>query len=124
MAKPELEFHRPTGAWAPAGGAVAGIWSQTLAEDPETGAYTGLQRYEPGVDTTPLGVRAHDYWEEVYILDGALTDLTLGITFSAGMYACRPAGMPHGPWRSERGVLMLEMRYRVAPESAEDRRRQ
>lgn len=112
MAKPELEFHRPDGVWAPAGGAVPGIWSQTLAEDPETGAYTGLQRYEPGVDTTPLGVRTHDYWEEVYLLEGDLTDLTLGQTFTAGMYACRPPGMPHGPWRTERGVTMLEMRYR------------
>jgi hypothetical protein len=120
MAKPELEFHAPDGPWIRAGGPVAGIWSQTLAEDPEAGAYTGLQRYEPGVDTTPLGVRVHDYWEEVYILDGDLTDLTLGVTFSAGMYACRPPGMPHGPWRSEHGVLMLEIRYRVAPGSSGD----
>jgi hypothetical protein len=117
MAKPELEFHRPTGPWAPAGGQVTGIWSQTLAEDPETGAYTGLQRYDPGVDTSPLGVRTHDYWEEVYLLEGDLTDLNLGQTFTAGMYACRPPGMPHGPWRTERGATMLEIRYRLPPGS-------
>ena len=112
MVKPELEFHRPAGPWVAAAGSVRGIWTQTLAEDPATGAYTGLVRYEPGVDTSPLGVRVHDYWEEVYLLEGDLTDLRLGETFSAGMYACRPPGMAHGPWRTEHGVLMLEVRSR------------
>jgi hypothetical protein len=110
MAKPELEFHRPTGPWVADEGPVRGIWTQTLAEDPATGAYTGLVRYEPGVDTSPLGARVHAYWEEVYLLEGDLTDLRLGETFSAGMYACRPPGMPHGPWRTAHGVLMLEVR--------------
>lgn len=110
MAKPQLEFHSPGGAWV--AGEVHGTWAQTLAEDPETGGYTGLQRYEPGVDTTALGERRHDYWEEVYILEGDLTDLRLGETFTTGMYACRPPGMAHGPWRTMGGVTMLEIRYR------------
>lgn len=114
MPKPTLEFHHPIGEWRPAESGVPGIWIRVLAHDSETGDYTGLQRYEPGVNTTPLGIQRHDYWEEVYLLEGDLTDLSLGLTFSAGMYACRPPGMPHGPWRSERGVLMLETRtYRV-----------
>lgn len=112
MEKPELEFHRPSGDWVAASDVVPGIWSQVLAEDADSGAYTGLQRYEPGADSSPLGVRFHDYWEEVYILDGDLTDLNLGATFTAGMYACRPPGMRHGPWRTEQGVTMLEIRYR------------
>jgi len=112
MAKPELEFHRPGEAWVQASEEVLGIWEQGLAEDAASGAYTGLQRYEPGVDTTPLGVQAHDYWEEVYILAGDLTDLSLDRTFTAGMYACRPPGMRHGPWRTVQGVTMLEIRYR------------
>ena len=111
MAKPELEFHRPEGPWVPDGEPVRGIWTQTLAEDPQNGGYTGLVRYDPGVDTSPLGTRVHTYWEEVYLLEGELTDLRLGQTFGAGMYACRPPGMEHGPWRTERGVLMLEVRY-------------
>ncbi len=111
MAKPELEFHRPSGEWVAASVDVPGIWTQVLAEDAPSGAYTGLQRYDPGVDTGPLGVRVHDYWEEVYILEGDLTDLSLNATFTAGMYACRPPGMPHGPWRTAHGVTMLEVRY-------------
>jgi hypothetical protein len=112
MAKPELEFHQPSGPWLAAAGIVPGIWNLVLAEDAAAGACTGLQRYDPGVDTSPLGVRVHDYWEEVYILAGDLTDLSLGATFTTGMYACRPPGMPHGPWRTTHGVLMLEIRYR------------
>ncbi len=83
MAKKQWEFHRPAGSWMAAGDPVPGIWARALAEDPDTGAYTGLQRYDPRVDTSPLGVRVHDYWEEVYILEGDLTDLRLGETFAA-----------------------------------------
>ncbi len=32
-------------------------------------------------------------------------------TFGAGMYACRPPGMPHGPWHSPDGCLTFEVRY-------------
>jgi hypothetical protein len=112
MPKPEYEFHTPAGAWTPAPGAAHGIWQQVLATDEETGAYTGLVRYDPGADSSPNGTAMHDYWEEVLILEGDLTDLHLGQTFTQGMYACRPPGMLHGPWRSASGVLMLEFRYR------------
>ena len=111
LPKPEYEFHTPGGEWLVASDKVTGIWQQVLSIDPETGAYTGLTRYEPGTDTSPNGSACHDYWEEVYILEGDLTDLGLGQTFRRGMYACRPPGMVHGPWRSESGVLMLEIRY-------------
>src|SRR5689334_9652496 len=111
MPKPEYEFHQPQGPWVRAPGPAQGIWLQMLAEDAATGAYTGLSRYEPGADSSPNGSATHAYWEEVYILAGDLTDLRLGQTFGPGMYACRPPGMVHGPWRSESGVLMLEFRY-------------
>jgi len=111
MITSESEFHLPPSAWQPAGMGVSGIWAHVLSQDAASGRYTGLLRYDPGVDTSPIGVRIHDYWEEVYILDGDLTDLTLQQTFTAGMYAHRPPGMPHGPWRTEKGVEMLEIRY-------------
>jgi hypothetical protein len=53
----------------------------------------------------------HDVWEEVWILEGAITDLSLGQTFTAGMYAGRPPGMPHGPWISLEGCMTFEVRY-------------
>lgn len=52
-----------------------------------------------------------DFWEEVYIPEGSFTDLTLGEMFTAGMYACRPPGMPHGPWSTDEGVVTFEVRY-------------
>ena len=118
MAKPTREFHAPGAEWRAAGMGVEGIWAQTLAQDPETGDYTGLLRYDAGVDTSPTGTRVHEYWEEVLILEGEFTDISHGSTFSAGMYACRPPGMPHGPWRTARGVLMLEVRYQNRPAGA------
>jgi hypothetical protein len=69
-------------------------------------------RFEPGTDTSDNGVLTHDFWEEVYILEGDLTDLRLGETFTAGMYACRPPGMEHGPWSTQSGCLTFEVRYR------------
>jgi len=111
MAKPELEFHLPAGPWVEAG--APGIEEMCLSSDPVTGDDTSLLRWAPGTDSTPLGAQQHDFWEEVYILEGAMTDLTLGETFSAGMYACRPPGMRHGPWTSESGYLALVSRYRT-----------
>jgi hypothetical protein len=112
MAKPELEFQVPPGEWRdPAGNEVAGIEEKILSADEDGSAYTRLLRFAPGTDSTANGPQVHDFWEEVFIVEGDLTDLRLGERFSAGMYACRPPGMVHGPWRSESGVLMVEFRY-------------
>lgn len=109
MGKPELEFHFPSGEWSASG--AAGVEEQLLARDPVTGADTSLLRWAPGTDSSELGVQRHEYWEEVYIVEGSTTDLTLDRTYSAGMYACRPPGMPHGPWRSEAGYTAIVVRY-------------
>ena len=109
--KPELEFQVPEGPWRAAGGSVEGIDEQIISYDEESGSYTRLMRFAAGVDSSPNGTLTHEFWEEVYIISGDLTDTRLGQTFRAGMYACRPPGMPHGPWTSVEGVLMIEFRY-------------
>ena len=115
MPKPELEFFDVRHVdWTPANPLVPGLRDRILARDPDTGAATRLLRFEPGTDTSVAGVQVHDFWEEVYILEGSFTDVTLNQTFSAGMYACRPPGMPHGPWRTDEGVLTFEARYHSA----------
>ena len=96
--KLEREFHRPLASWVSDGGPVSGIWAQVLAEDLVTGAYTGLHHYDPGVDTSPLGTRVHDYWEEVYILEGDLTDPRLG---KRSPQVCMPADRQG--WRTGHG---------------------
>src|SRR5262245_39737336 len=101
------ELHRPTGDWSHPPGSAEGITELVLSDDPGSGDRTVLQRYEAGVDTTAPGVIRHPYVEEVYVLEGGLTDITLGQTFTAGAYAYRPIGMPHGPYTSRDGCLML-----------------
>jgi hypothetical protein len=113
MSKPEYEFFPVSDVeFTPCAGDVPELTERILAADPEAGVATRMLRFEPGTDTTPNGVQKHDFWEEVYVVSGSLTDLRLGTTFTAGMYACRPPGMPHGPWRSDDGCLTFEVRYR------------
>lgn len=115
MPKPEREFFAVADVgWTPCAGNISGLDERILAADTDAGVATRILRFEPGTDTTANGVQVHDFWEEVHILEGSLTDLTLGETFVAGMYACRPPRMPHGPWVSPMGCLTFEARYRTA----------
>ncbi|WP_031469302.1 cupin domain-containing protein [Sciscionella sediminilitoris] len=114
MAKPKYEFFPVERiGYTVCPGDDPKIKERILAGDKESGVATRILRYEPGADSTPMGVQQHDFWEEVYILEGSFTDLELNQTFTAGMYACRPPGMRHGPWRSEEGVTTFEVRYRT-----------
>ncbi|MQA03117.1 MAG: cupin [Streptosporangiales bacterium] len=112
MAKPEYEFFDVgTVGFTRCAGEAEGLTERILASDPQTGVATRMLKLEPGCDTSKNGVQEHDFWEEVYILEGSMSDLRLGQTFPAGSYACRPPGMPHGPWTSEDGCLTFEVRY-------------
>ncbi|MBC3190365.1 cupin domain-containing protein [Pseudonocardia sp. C8] len=114
MAKPEFEFFPVADVeFTPCDGVVPELTERVLARDEEAGTATRILRFAPGTDTTPNGVQVHDFWEEVYILEGAITDLRLGQTFTAGQYACRPPGMKHGPWTAPDGALTFEVRYRT-----------
>jgi hypothetical protein len=115
MAKPAFEFFPVTDVeFTVCPGDNPLITERILAKDPETGVATPILRLKPGADSSAMGEQIHDFWEEVYILEGSLVDLTLGMTFKAGEYACRPPGMPHGPWRTDEGVLAFEARYHGA----------
>ena len=99
--KPHLEFHRVdmSSGWSTPPGYPAGIEQKILAgsldEERRSGSRTRLLRFAPGVYTTEPFV--HEYWEEVYLIEG---DLTVGNdrqgkggeNFAAGTYACRPPG--------------------------------
>ena len=113
MPKPEREFFPVEEVdWTPAmGGQVPGLHERILVTDPNTGVATRILRFDPGTDTSAAGPQAHPFWEEVYILQGSLHDLTLNQTFGQGTYACRPPGMPHGPWRAPDGCVTFEVRY-------------
>lgn len=112
MSKPAIEFTAVDGIqWTRMEGAAEGLLERILARTEHDGVVTRLLRFEAGADSTANGLQVHDFWEEIYIVDGSITDVTLGETFAAGSYACRPPGMPHGPWRSPEGAVLFEVRY-------------
>jgi len=104
--------------WHTPPGYPEGIQQKILAgkldEQAKVGNRTRLLRFAPGVYTTKPFV--HDYWEEVYLVEG---DLTVGNdekgqggeAFAPHTYACRPPGAYHGPFKSEGGCVLLEIHY-------------
>jgi ChrR Cupin-like domain len=111
MPKPALEFFNAEAvAWTPVDD-QPGAHERVLAHDPATGGLTRILRWAPGVDTSQLGAVVHEYVEEVFILAGSMHDLMFDQTFSVGYYACCPPGTVHGPWRTEHGCEMLQVRY-------------
>jgi hypothetical protein len=113
MPKAEREFFPVDSVdWTPAmGGVVPGLLERILATDPRSGVATRMLRFEPGTNTSAAGAQVHPFWEEVYIVEGSLHDLTLDQVFPQGTYACRPPGMPHGPWVAPAGCVTFEVRY-------------
>ncbi len=116
MPKPALEFFRPDHVpWTPVAGSASagaggpGVDEKILSRDEATGSVTRLVRFQAGVESTDT--IAHDFWEEVWILEGEMFDVGKQQRFTAGMYACRPPGMPHGPYRTPKGCMTLEFRY-------------
>lgn len=111
MPKEEREFESTDliGAWRQVSEEEPAIWEKILSRDPETGNMTRLVKFLPGLRTTE--VLTHDNWEEVYMLEGFLTDTRKNITMGKGYYACRPIGMEHGPYYTPFGCTMLEIRY-------------
>ena len=112
--------------FAPRDGGVAGITEKILVSDFEparhTGSRTRLLRLAPGTRTPEA--HAHDYWEELYLLEG---DMTVGDgrggerLVRAPAYACREPGFMHGPVRTEAGCLLLEISSYARPEPSDGR---
>ncbi len=116
MSKPEFEFFPASDVqWTPVPGPVPGLRERILASDPQAGVATRMLHFAPGTDTSVNGTLTHDFWEEVYILEGSIFDIPLGKNFTAGMYACRPPGMKHGPWKTAEGCTTFEVRYFTRP---------
>ncbi|MFB6130185.1 MAG: cupin domain-containing protein [Salinigranum sp.] len=113
MPSEDMEFFDPTAddsgfEWQHAPGYPEGGHELVLYED-DDGRQTRLLRLEPGVETDE--VLTHDFYEEVYILQGGLLDKRLDEAFTAGMYACRTPGMEHGPYSAPVGCTTVEFRY-------------
>ena len=118
--KPHLEFFsidRKEG-WETPPGYKLGFWQNVLASDLDEvnkrGSRSRLLRIDPGTFSEKPFV--HDHWEEVYLAEG---DLIVGsdeqgnggTQFHTPTYACRPPGVYHGPFKSEKGCLLFELHY-------------
>lgn len=118
--KPHLEFFPldMNAGWETPPGYPAGIKQKLLASDidetKKTGSRSRLLRFDPGAFSTVPFV--HDHWEEVFLFTGDLTvgndkDGKGGEPFAPLTYACRPPGVYHGPFKSEKGCILFEMHY-------------
>jgi len=93
-------------------GVTEKILSGAFNHEAGTGCVTRLARWEPNavVDHSIT----HAWCEEVFIISGNLSIGTPGAETSvlaAGTYAVRPADVPHGPFFSRDGCLMIEFSY-------------
>jgi hypothetical protein len=114
---PDFTLIDMEGGWERPAGYPPLVESKTLAdtldETARTGHRTLLMRYHPGAADDR--VLTHEQIEEVWMLEGEM--LWLGGDGSVVQriprhgYVCRPPGVPHGPFRSDRGCLMLAMFY-------------
>jgi hypothetical protein len=50
------------------------------------------------MDSKLVMISEHTFHEEVYILEGSVTDLSLGQSYGKGYHAKRNPGMKHGPY--------------------------
>jgi ChrR Cupin-like domain len=118
--KPHLEFHSlDMGAgWETPEGYPPGFKQKILASDLDEankkGSRSRLLKVEPGSFSTEPFI--HDHWEEVFLLEGDLivgndAQGNGGEQFHAKTYACRPPGVYHGPFKSEKGCVMFEIHY-------------
>ena len=99
--------------WEPVPGGADGVQHKMLSgaldEPNQVGVRTRLIRFLPG--TIASNEFLHDYWEEVYLIEGHLN--AAGEDFRAPAYACRPPGTPHGPFASPEGCVFFEIQYYV-----------
>ena len=118
--KPHLEFTKISSNenWHTPQGYPTGIKQHILASDIDevnkTGSRSRLLKFEPGVFTTEKFI--HDHWEEVYLVSGDLIvgndeDGSGGEKFEGSTYACRPPGVYHGPFKSDKGCVLFELHY-------------
>jgi quercetin dioxygenase-like cupin family protein len=94
----------------------AGIETKVLSGDFDhaaaSGAVTRITRWAAGTVSPELSV--HDWCEEVFIVSGTLTIGTPeheDKTLTVGTYAVRPPHVPHGPFFTKDGCVMLEILY-------------
>ena len=107
--KEALEFFDPDSiAWETVEG-MPGMEQKILSGSKESPDHSRLARVAAG--TSYDIALSHEFYEEIWIVSGSIVDRSSGNTYTAGMYACRPPGMSHGPFAFEEEAVFFEVRY-------------
>ncbi|NKB57361.1 MAG: cupin domain-containing protein [Alphaproteobacteria bacterium] len=108
----ENNWTRPDGA--PEGVSVK-VLAGALDHAAKRGRCTTLTRWRAGTEVAEA--ITHEYTEEVYVIAGSLLWLDRGgtVRVEANSYVCRPAGVPHGPFRADEDYLAIEFCYYEDP---------
>jgi len=85
------------------------MMQKTLNIDLSTGVYTRIVRMLPGFESKVED--EHDYWEEVFYLEGELVEEKKRITLKRHSYECIPPHTKHGPFKTEVGCELLVITY-------------
>ena len=88
------------------------LLSGQFDHDARKGSVTKLSRWAVG--TSVADPQTHDWCEEVFIISGTLSIGTPDQeqrVLEPGTYAVRPADVPHGPFFTRDGCVMLEFLY-------------
>ena len=114
--KEALEFFDPEAIpWEQVEG-MPGMEQKILSGSKDSPDHTRLARVRGG--TSYDIALSHDFYEEIWVLEGSIIDKSTGETYAAGMYACRPPGMEHGPFEFAEDAVFFEVRYSTAPGGA------
>ena len=115
MKKP-LEFFDPDSiAWEAVEG-MPGMEQKILSGGKESADHTRLARGAAG-SSYDVALE-HDFFEEIWILEGSIRDKSTGEVYTTGMYASRPPGMAHGPFEFDENAVFFEVRYSTSPAEA------
>lgn len=85
-------------------------FEKILNRDLSTGVYTRLLKFHPGYEGA--AETEHEFWEEVYVIEGEMIEKKRTIKQTAGNYECMPPHTKHGPYASKKGCIMFEVSYR------------
>ncbi|MEI6891925.1 MAG: hypothetical protein V5783_07115 [Pontiella sp.] len=99
------------GSWEAIAGTNGQMRQITLAEDAATGDYTRLTWFRDGYSSEAFGPKSHAYPEEIFIVSGRIYDEAFDRWLEPGMYASRPAGEVHGPFRAAGDAVVLEVSF-------------
>lgn len=94
--------------WQPLENFPKGVVAKILSTDEKKGSHTRMVRFDPGVETKEA--LAHDFWEEILVLEGELIDISTNELFEKGFYTCRSPGIRHGPYKTSKGCTVFEVR--------------